>query len=519
MPYARLARFRILNTVRWKSVVNGVLLSAGVEGGLQVTSTVRRHQARTVVVGLAAFLVVGSVLVFPARSRGADADAQPSSNVAVIPGFVPKAYPGHVGVPMLPVGNSRLSAYRFTQLPVNEVTPTKLLPYDTVILYGIRWADIPAAGQTAINAFAATHKVLIWDADNTGAQNYSTFIHPFSDAASDRNVAGEGSVVSFPGGDFLASDQPSSPNYLDPKQLVSDLHEVNDMNAMTPGTKDWVPALFAANRSIPGGGWLLAWSYGVIGDHTGLTVYSGIDADAFGETSLSPNYAIKELALQLGAPFRQTADTSCAPNCQLPSSSGGGSGGSGGSGGGSGGSGGSGGGGTTHAACGFAKRVPAHWVHGRVSIWLKASVAEGITGRVLSQSGRVLASGREVGNLIHLRVTTKPLPSNRASRLRAVVYLGGQQACLASFQLKVDNTPPRLLRFLRRTTGTHMHLVSFRVSETSQMRIVGGGSKYRRWVPIAARRLINVRLSGHVRHASLILRDRAGNTVTRTLRW
>lgn len=51
------------------------------------------------------------------------------------------------------------------------------------------------------------------------------------------------------------------------------------------------------------------------------------------------------------------------------------------------------------------------------------------------------------------------------------------------------------------------------------MRIAGGGRKYSHWVFIAARRLINARLPGRVRHARLILRDRAGNTVVRKLVW
>ena len=95
------------------------------------------------------------------------------------------------------------------------------------------------------------------------------------------------------------------------------------MNAMKTGTANWVPALAAANANLPQGGWPLAWSYGVIGNHTGMTIYSGLDADAFGHKQLNPNYAIKELALQLKAQFLTTPDPSCAPGCTLPSSGGG----------------------------------------------------------------------------------------------------------------------------------------------------------------------------------------------------
>jgi hypothetical protein len=51
------------------------------------------------------------------------------------------------------------------------------------------------------------------------------------------------------------------------------------------------------------------------------------------------------------------------------------------------------------------------------------------------------------------------------------------------------------------------------------MRIAGGGSKYGHWVAVARRKLIAATLPGGVRHARLILRDRAGNTIARKLTW
>jgi hypothetical protein len=415
----------------------------------------------------------------------------------VIPAFAPHAYPGTRGVPPLPVSAPQLSAYHFSQLSASQVTAASLAQYDTAILYGIRWSDVPASAQVAINAFAATHKVVIWDADDTGSQNYATFIHPFSVMSSGENFAGKpnDSVVSFPGGsNFLASDQPSSPYYLDPHQLVTDRDEINDMNTMTTGTKDWVPALFAANKFITNGGWPLAWLYGSIGDQTGLTIYSGIDADAFGDTQLNPNNALKELALQLQASFRATPNPSCAPSCSPPPQPPTGS---------------------THASCNFAKRLPRHWVHGRVVVWLKTSTAAGVTARVVTRSGRIVGSGKEgKGNLIRMPVQTRRLPTNRISGLRAVVSFNGQMACSKAFRLKVDNTRPRLLLL---TIGGG--LLRLRVNELSSMSIVGRHVRHHRTVLIAARKTIVVRLPASARTARLILRDRADNTVVRTLRW
>src|SRR5438128_1135212 len=107
---------------------------------------------RTLVVGVAA-LVTAALLVAPAFSDKAAA-AQASLDVAVVPGLTPPPYPGYHGVPTLPVGAPELSAYHFTALAPGSVTTTALQSYDTVLLYGIRWSDIPSGGQAAINGFA-----------------------------------------------------------------------------------------------------------------------------------------------------------------------------------------------------------------------------------------------------------------------------------------------------------------------------------------------------------------------------
>ena len=486
-------RYNMLSALRGRCEIHS-------EGGDLASRWIHPRVLRIVVAAFAALTVSALFLQHPGHGSGASTAAtQASLQVVVIPGYTAPKYPGFFGVPTFPSGAPQLSGYHFSQLAANQVTSSALSSYDTAILYGIRWSDISASGQAAINSFAATHKVLIWDADGTGSQNYATFINPFSDLSSgEDNTNPKASVVSFPQGDvnFLASDQPSSPYYLDPNQLVADRDEINHMNAMTKGTKNWVPALVAANSKIPGGGWPLAWAYGSISNHTGMTIYSGIDADAFGDTQLNPNNALKELVLQLKAPFSVTPDSSCAPSCQPPPSAGGG---------------------PPHAACSVEK-APHRWVHGRVPVLLKTSEAAGITGKVVARSGRVLASGTEAGELIHFRVNTRPLKSNHTWRLKALVYVNGQEACSTTFPLKVDNKRPRLLH-LRTAILGHAHLVYMRVSEKSSMRITGADRKHSHWVLIAAHRLIRARLSGNVRHARLFVRDRAGNTVTRKLTW
>lgn len=453
---------------------------------------------RILIAALAAGALSVVLLHNATHGRGAVTAARPSSQVAVIPGFEAPRYSGSFGVPTLPVNDPQLSAYHFTQVPAANATTATLQHYDTVLLYGMRWSDLSATAQQAINAFARTGKVLIWDSDGTGAQNYASFFRPFATDASGENGRSNGSVVSFPGGvNFLASSDPNSPAYLDPNQLVTDRNMVNDMNAMKLGTSNWVPALVAANKSIPQGGWPIAWTYGVIGNHTGLTIYSGIDADAFTD-ELNPNYSIKEVALELAAKSWQTPDPSCAPGCKLPTSSGG----------------------KPFAACSFQKRVPTHWVHGRLPIVLKTSAASGISGKILTKSGRVVAAGRErSAGLLRLLVNTKRLPSNHSSRLRAAVYVNGQQACVRAFRLKVDNTPPRLLMLSTTRTGGG-DLLRLRVSEVSSVTVTAPRVKRRRHpLLVPAHKTVSLRFAGSVRAARLVVRDRAGNGLARRLHW
>ena len=466
-------------------------------------SRVQRPSTRIALAAVAAAALAAALLGYPGHSRGAALVTQSSVNVAVVPGFKAPVYPGYGGVGNFPATNPRLSAYHFSQLAASNLTAGNLAPYDTVVLYGIRWNTISASGQAALNAFAATHKVIIWDSDGTGPQNYSTFIQPFSTLASNAGGKPQNSQVTFPKFksyvNIFASSDPTSPYYLDPAQLVSNPSMINDMNAMKSTTAKWAPLLLAHNANIPQDSWVLAWNYGAIGNHTGMTIYSGLDADAIGNSELNPNDEITEMLLQLKASFRTTPDGSCAPNCKPPER-------------------------PTNSVpphCKLAKPVPTRWVHGRVSISLSCTPAQGITAKVVTKttttSAPVLATGAEQIGLIPLRVNTRLLRTNHISR-PAAVFTNAVGSGSIYFNLKVDNTPPRLLYLRTRSTGRG-HTVSFRLSEKSKMRIAGGGPRYSHWVVVPRHKSFIATLPGSVRHARLILVDRAGNTVTRKLAW
>ena len=227
------------------------------EGGSTLArSRVRRPTMRLVIAALAAVGLSAAFLGSPGHSRGAGPARSRASMSPWCRGSGPRSIPAYSGVGKFPATNSRLSAYHFSELATSKLTASGLASYDTVILYGIRWSDIPASGQAALNTFAATHKVMIWDADETGAQNYCTFIQPFSTRRATRAASPRTPHVTFPtfaNGfvNFLASNTPSSPYYLDPSQLVTDPSMINDMNAMNDRNEELGAGSLAANANIP----------------------------------------------------------------------------------------------------------------------------------------------------------------------------------------------------------------------------------------------------------------------------
>lgn len=464
-----------------------------------VHTKVQQHLARIVVAGLAVLAVAAASLDYPTHSGAAGAVSAPSSNVAVVPGFAPTAYPGFSGVPALPV--NLFPAYNFTELAASAVTPAALENYDTVLLYGIRWSDISDSAQAAINAFAAEHKVVIWDADATGAQEYSTFVHPFSTVSSGQAQGTDStreSVAYFlKKGSFLASSDPKSPYYLNPTQLVRDHDELNDMNAIKAETPNWRPALLAANDAVDPAAWPIAWSYGVIGDHTGMTIYSGLDADAFPTNEILNNDR-KELALDLAVPVR-SVPAACSPNCGLGSSP------------------------TANpfASCELLK-LPRHWARGRVPLLVKTSDASSITAQIRTRSGRVLAVGSATDGLAPLVVPTAKLP-NGTSRLQAWVLVRGVPACVNRFQVAKANTGrPRLL-VLATSRDPVLHepdqldLLTLRADQASSLTITA--PHYRRTRKIPALKVVQFAVPLRVRTAKLTLRDHAGRTVERIVSW
>ena len=214
-------------------------------------------------------------------------------------------------------------------LAIDGVTPAALAGFDTLVLYGARWSSFDAASKAAINDFARTHKVVIWDSDSTvekpgpdhvlHGQDYSTYLVPFVTFASGGQKASSETPAIVVGGDLL-----NSPTAINDAWLANEPHAIGDMTVMRGvDPSAWTVSIYAHNATLaaaPGGApsdIVLAWARGDQATGTGLTIYSGIDADALDltATQLGPiprNEALASFQNQLAAAWCTAAPCSHA---------------------------------------------------------------------------------------------------------------------------------------------------------------------------------------------------------------
>src|SRR5262249_10903333 len=227
----------------------------------------------------------GAVMALGLLVAPGSALADGGQRVALIPGAAGATYDGQHGLPRFPTdaaesGVYDLTGYTYDDLPFDQVDAAALAGYDTVVLWGARWDDarLSAASRAALNAFAETHKVVIWDADSTtGGAVFSTppsfadFIHPFTEVASGEHRAygGEAAVVSDAAGNTLASGDPASPSYIDTTALAAQKSAVGDSSVISAfGDGEWQTSLRGQNfrindqlgaAALPQGEPLVAW--------------------------------------------------------------------------------------------------------------------------------------------------------------------------------------------------------------------------------------------------------------------
>src|SRR5262249_4280845 len=152
-----------------------------------------------------------------------------------------------------------LTPYTYSDLGFDQVSTASLASYDTVVLWGARWDDVrlSADARAALNTFAQTHKVVIWDADSTTAgtafstpPSFADFLHPFTEVASGEHRAygGEAAVVSDAAGNNLASGDPLDPRYIDTTAMAAQKSAVGDSSVISGfGDHEWQTSVRGTN--------------------------------------------------------------------------------------------------------------------------------------------------------------------------------------------------------------------------------------------------------------------------------
>jgi uncharacterized repeat protein (TIGR02543 family) len=304
--------------------------------------TRRSTRALLLLVLTAAGLVLGAA--------SARADTQASVNVGVIPGpfhhgigacggfTAPVYHPEDgLGIPQFLPEWFGCGSYTFSgvgsvsgsgrSLQIVGITPDALAGLDTLILYGVRWDSLhdpnpltPDEQQT-INTFARTHKVIIWDADSTttkpvgssfDGQDYRSYDVPFTTIAS-----GGQKTVGYTAAATRGDPLTTTPNLIDGGLLAGQPHAIGDMTAqLQQDPTVWHDAVTGGNKTLdqfagPQTYPVVAWALGDQAAYSGLTIYSGLDADALGKTVTGgTDWAMLELSNQLAAPW---CSVNCAP--------------------------------------------------------------------------------------------------------------------------------------------------------------------------------------------------------------
>jgi hypothetical protein len=212
---------------------------------------------------------------------------------------------------------------------ITGVTGDALAGLDTLIIYGVRWDSFDPSEQAAINAFAQTHKVVIWDSDSTigkpiggvpQSRSYGTYAVPFTVYASGGQKTDATPPVVITPGDLL-----NAPTPLVDDDLRREPHAIGDMNVMVPANAAaWHVSIRAKNDTLdaaPGGApsdIVLAWAP-VSASGTGLTIYSGMDADALDLTpaqlnGIPRNEALTSFQNQLAASWCSAEPCSIPPS-------------------------------------------------------------------------------------------------------------------------------------------------------------------------------------------------------------
>lgn len=245
----------------------------------RVTRAKRARAARVISrVGLLAAL---SSLMIPLGASPALANSS-SRNVALIPAAIPISALNPNGI--LPTSLNvtgkpaeLFSHFSFSDVPIADITPTKLAGFDTVVLNEVHSTSLSPAAKLALSQFVAGGgKLLIHDADNVTGNDYSWLLggpDTTRVAYGCVNCGSQSGSTTVTANSGLISSKPTDPSYVNLGQLYQ-FTDQGDSNLLTSTDPRWFTLARGTNAQGDKGSQIAFAT-----NHNGLIVYNGFDTD------------------------------------------------------------------------------------------------------------------------------------------------------------------------------------------------------------------------------------------------
>jgi hypothetical protein len=169
--------------------------------------------------------------------------------------------------------------FTFTELSLDQIDPSTLSQYDTVVLMQVSTADLSDAAKQTLSQFVTGGgKLIIHDADSTSGNDYSWLPVPAQTGQSCQNCGSSSGTSQIVENNTLVSANPSDASYVNVSELEGNTDAVGDANVMVTQDPRWFVDIRATN-SLGDTGAVHTYA-----TDNGLIIFNGYDTDDVGQT-------------------------------------------------------------------------------------------------------------------------------------------------------------------------------------------------------------------------------------------
>jgi hypothetical protein len=241
--------------------------------------------------GVMLWLAVAIAFMLAWGSASALATTQRSDQVAIILGGGTESA-GTLQTSGSVAGSEQDSfeGFHFTYLTQEEISPSTLSQYDTVVLNQVFTSSLSESQEQILSGFVTSGgKLIIHDADGTDGNSYSWLPVPAESGTSCENCGhtdGEAKIIE---NNTIVSNEPSSPYYIDVDEFPGNSDAVGDANVLFSNDPRWYRDIEATNdQNVKG-------AVDAYAEDGGLILYDGFDTDDIESTFESGNAWLQKI--------------------------------------------------------------------------------------------------------------------------------------------------------------------------------------------------------------------------------